>query len=143
MDYLYSENEITDIASKIVATLRPSETQATVLALQGDLGAGKTTLTKIVAEKLGVRETIVSPTFVIAKFYPAIEYGFENLVHIDAYRIESLSELEPLGWGKILQQPRTLVVVEWPEKIAEALPKEKTQFTISHENDKRRIKQLS
>lgn len=128
-----------DIAGEIAGLLKASGAGATVLALQGDLGAGKTTLTKALAQKLGVTETVVSPTFVIAKFYPATEQDFETVVHMDAYRIESLDELAPLGWKALLQRPNTLIVIEWPEKIARGLPAERLHFAISHEGNQRRI----
>lgn len=141
MDRLYTEADSNEIAEEIRSVLPTAEHCATVLALQGDLGAGKTTLTKQLAKLLGVAETVVSPTFVIAKFYETTN-GFDQMVHIDAYRIESLDELGPLGWEALLQQPKTLVVVEWPEKIIKALPAEKIHFAITHEGEQRRIKQL-
>jgi tRNA threonylcarbamoyladenosine biosynthesis protein TsaE len=157
MNATYMEEQTDLIAEQLLALLGSSETNATVLALQGDLGAGKTTLTKSIAEKLGIAETVISPTFVIAKFYEPLrdlppplklwrakqDLGlFEHVVHIDAYRIESLNELVPLGWENILQQPKTLVIVEWPERIREALPHDTRYFRISHEGDRRTIKQM-
>ncbi|MDB5188841.1 MAG: hypothetical protein JWM92_439 [Candidatus Nomurabacteria bacterium] len=141
MDRLYTESDTADIAREILGLLKNGD-RATVLALQGDLGAGKTTLTKVLAEQLGVQETVVSPTFVIAKFYDTPIGAFERMAHIDAYRIESLDELGPLGWETLLQQPDTLVIVEWPEKITDALPQEKIHFAITHEGEQRRIKQI-
>ncbi|MEO5646277.1 MAG: tRNA (adenosine(37)-N6)-threonylcarbamoyltransferase complex ATPase subunit type 1 TsaE [Candidatus Paceibacterota bacterium] len=142
MERTYSESDIEGIAEEVLGLLSPSDVEATVLALQGDLGAGKTTLTKTLAVQLGVSETVVSPTFVIAKFYTPTKQGFEHLVHIDAYRIEDLNELRPLGWEKILQQPKTLVIVEWPEKITPALPANKKHLLITHNRDQRTIKKL-
>ena len=141
MNTTYAENQTGLIAEQLLAILSPSENGATVLALQGDLGAGKTTLTKSLANKLGVIETVVSPTFVIAKFYD-VEKDFKQMVHIDAYRIESLEELAPLGWQTILKQPNTLVVVEWPERISSALPEQTQYFAITHDDDQRTITQL-
>jgi len=142
MDRLYTEQDTAEIAQNIMSVLPSAKHSATILALEGDLGAGKTTLTKSLAGLLGVQETVASPTFVIAKFYPISNGDFDTLIHIDAYRIESINELGPLGWEWLIQQPRTLIVVEWPEKIAAALPAQKTYFTISHEGDQRRIKQI-
>ncbi len=142
MERTYLESETEDIAKELLALMTPSVTGATVLALQGDLGAGKTTLTKSLAALLGVQDTVVSPTFVIAKFYPTVSDWFEGVVHIDAYRIEQLDELGPLGWDRILQQPKTLVVIEWPEKISGSLPDDRHHFVISHAGDQRTIKKL-
>ncbi len=137
----YTEDQIDQIAGTILQGLEASDQHATVLALQGDLGAGKTTLTKALAKQLGIQETVISPTFVIAKFYePA--HTFERLAHLDAYRIEDTNELVPLGWEQLVQQPKTLVIVEWPERIADALPDHVQTFAISHEDDKRTIKKI-
>ncbi len=142
MERNYVEAEIEEIAQEVLGLLAASDSKATVLALEGDLGAGKTTLTKTLARALGVTETVVSPTFVIAKFYQPTKQGFEHLVHIDAYRIEDLNELGPIGWEEILQQPKTLVIVEWPEKIAGALPAQKQHLLITHNGDQRTIKKI-
>jgi tRNA threonylcarbamoyladenosine biosynthesis protein TsaE len=140
MQQTYTEDQTSTVARQIVDTLSSFDDKATVLALQGDLGAGKTTLTQSLAQVLGITDPVVSPTFVIAKFYQTHEGTFEHMVHIDAYRIESLDELGPLGWQSIMQQPRTLIVVEWPERIADALPAGTHHFTISHEGAMRSIK---
>jgi tRNA threonylcarbamoyladenosine biosynthesis protein TsaE len=137
----YSEDHIPTVADYVLSVIEASDTGATVIGLQGDLGAGKTTLTKAVAQKLGVAETVVSPTFVIAKFYEASN-TFKQVVHIDAYRIEDVQELVPLGWDRMLQQPRTLIIVEWPERIKNALPSSAQQFIITHEGEKRSIKKI-
>ena len=95
---------------------------ATVLGLSGDLGAGKTTFVQALAAKLGVREVVQSPTFTILKLYQTNHPEFKQLIHMDAYRIESLDELGPLRLGELLNTPETLFAIEWPEKIMEALP---------------------
>jgi tRNA threonylcarbamoyladenosine biosynthesis protein TsaE len=142
MDRTYAEAETVEIAQDILAGLPVFADKATILALQGDLGAGKTTLAKALAGLLHVQEAVASPTFVIAKFYPVPSHGFETMVHMDAYRIDSLEELGPLGWQQLVQRPKTLLVLEWPEKITDALPTERNHFTITHEGDSRRIKQI-
>jgi len=113
--------------------------QATVLGLTGEMGAGKTTLAQAIARSLGVADTVVSPTFVIAKFYEATKGSFKALVHIDAYRIDSLDELGPIGFEDILAQPETLVIIEWPERIDAALPDQAVRLQIDHDEDKRTI----
>lgn len=140
----YSEDQTQDIAKGLLQQLVINPDGATILALQGDLGAGKTTLTKALAKELGIEETVVSPTFVIAKFYELFDDAqgktpFIRLVHIDAYRIESNEELQPLGWEEIIQQPKTLVIVEWPERVAGMLPSHTQYFSITHNDDKRII----
>lgn len=96
--------------------------RAVVLALHGHLGAGKTALVQEIAAHLGVREHVTSPTFVLMKSYTAEHPAFARLVHVDAYRIASESELEKLGFRDILARGKTLVCVEWPERIPGLLP---------------------
>jgi tRNA threonylcarbamoyladenosine biosynthesis protein TsaE len=99
-----------------------STDNATVVALAGDLGAGKTTFVKQIAEILGITETVTSPTFVIMKSYETEDLVFETLVHMDAYRIEDDSAMRPLNFETILSQSKTLVCIEWAERISTFLP---------------------
>lgn len=108
---------------------------ATVVALSGDLGAGKTTFTKDVAHILGIKETITSPTFVIEKIYglsPKIKSHFVRFIHIDAYRLESSHELDVLGWHEIVNDKTNLIFVEWPEHVREALPENTLWMSFKH-----------
>lgn len=96
---------------------------ATILALSGELGAGKTAFTKLLAEALGVTESVPSPTFVIAKFYDVEGHPrFKRLIHADMYRVDSIDELRPLGWEALLSDAGNLLVIEWPERIKGAIP---------------------
>lgn len=79
-----------------------------LLVLSGPLGAGKTTLTRGLGEGLGVRGPVTSPTFVLARTHPSL-IGGPNLVHVDAYRLQSALELDDLD----IDFPRSVVVVEW------------------------------
>lgn len=103
-------------------TLKRGEA-ATIVALKGDLGAGKTTFVQGAAKALGITEPITSPTFVIQKIYPLKRQGFEKLIHIDAYRLKGAHELEVLGWEETLREPSNLVFLEWPERAEGAIPK--------------------
>ena len=96
--------------------------EALVVALQGDLGAGKTAFTKEVGKILGVEENMHSPTFVIEKIYGIDFKGFKRLIHIDAYRIEKESELIHLGWNEIIKEPENLIFIEWPENVSGIIP---------------------
>ncbi|MBI2409935.1 tRNA (adenosine(37)-N6)-threonylcarbamoyltransferase complex ATPase subunit type 1 TsaE [Candidatus Kaiserbacteria bacterium] len=114
---------LTEEAKRFVETLAPAANAATLVALSGELGAGKTAFTKAVARALGVEETVTSPTFVLEKIYllPA-KKPFKRLVHIDAYRLTSGAELAPLGFDELMKDPSNLVLLEWPEHVADALP---------------------
>ena len=129
------------------------KTGATVVGLYGELGSGKTTFMKYLAESFGITETIQSPTFVIMKKYKIVvssqqsvvseEKSSKNLttnycllttlIHIDAYRLEKEEEMLNLGWREILANPKNLICVEWPERIAGIMPK---HFVVRFEHDK-------
>jgi len=119
------------VISTVLKAAAISTDQATIITLSGDLGAGKTTFTQQLAQQLGVTEPVVSPTFGIMKGYEleGNQY-FDQLIHIDAYRIEDISETGPLRFKELFTQPRTLICIEWPEKITEILPDEKVVVTI-------------
>ena len=114
-------SEIEQFASDFLNELASND-GATVIALSGDLGAGKTTFVKALAKALGVTEHVTSPTFTIMSGYDTTNDRFEQLIHMDAYRIEDESELGPLRFTELLQQPNTLFCIEWAEQIAGALP---------------------
>src|SRR3989344_3743235 len=88
---------------------------ATTLLLSGELGAGKTAFVKALARILGIKEDIISPTFVIMKFYPLTGQLFKQLIHIDAYRLEKADELTHLGFEELCKDPVNLICIEWPE----------------------------
>jgi tRNA threonylcarbamoyladenosine biosynthesis protein TsaE len=104
---------------------------ARVLALKGDVGAGKTTFTQALGRCLGIREVMTSPTFTLMKSYETNDNTFTTVIHMDAYRIEGEGELRPLQFADMLATPQTLIVVEWPERIAGALPKAALQLTFT------------
>lgn len=89
-----------------------------IIALRGDLGAGKTQFTKGVGEILAAGREITSPTFIIAQIYSG---GRLPLVHMDLYRIASFEEIEEIGWHDFLAL-KGVVVIEWAERIEEHLP---------------------
>jgi tRNA threonylcarbamoyladenosine biosynthesis protein TsaE len=116
-----SLEETKDCAQTLLNSLAKGES-ATVVALEGDLGSGKTTFSQAVGDILGVREVMQSPTFVIEKIYEIDFNGFTHLIHIDAYRLEQKEELLHLGWGEITARPENLILIEWPERVGDAIP---------------------
>jgi len=139
MDVVYEESQTKEVAEEILQRLGAAEGGARVLALSGELGAGKTTLVQHIAKLLGVTLPITSPTFVVMKQYDLFEGGFVHLYHIDAYRIESESELEPLHFGTILKEKQALIIIEWAERIKTILPGDTIWITITHNGTKRRL----
>lgn len=118
-----SKEGMREVAKKALSYLRDTEDKADkhpgarILLLRGDLGAGKTSFVQELAQELGVTERVTSPTFVIQKEYRTRDADFSRLVHIDAYRLESFSDLELLGWENYSKDPSTIIAIEWPEKV--------------------------
>ena len=111
------------IGAAIAGRLRAGD----LVLLVGDLGAGKTTLTQGLGEGLGVRGPFTSPTFVIARVHPS-EVDGPPLVHVDAYRLGGLDELDDLDLDASLEEAVT--VVEWGEGIAEGLADSRLEVRI-------------
>ena len=120
---LHNELETAAYARTFLDQLVADTQHATVVGLSGDLGAGKTTFTKKVGSALGISDEILSPTFVLAKFYQ-IPTGkkWTQLVHIDAYRIEDEHELVALRFSELLSDPKKLIIIEWPEQLPSQYP---------------------
>ena len=138
------KEDLEEFAREIVDMLKPTQADgAVVLALSGDLGAGKTTFVQSLGRTLGITESITSPTFTIMKGYETTDDVFTHLVHMDAYRIESAEELRPLRFTDILQTPHTLVCVEWAELIKEALPSGTPHLILSVKDETTRTATLS
>ncbi|HVV38772.1 MAG TPA: tRNA (adenosine(37)-N6)-threonylcarbamoyltransferase complex ATPase subunit type 1 TsaE [Candidatus Paceibacterota bacterium] len=126
--------ELPAFAQQILGSLSPKQDAAVVIALSGDLGAGKTTFTQALAKAIGVEETVQSPTYVLMKSYPIIYKGFEKLVHIDAYRLDDPKEFATLKPETFLNDPKALVCIEWPEKVRGMLSKPDMLITFSSDN---------
>lgn len=127
--------EMEQVAAELTATINPLSDGAHVIALSGNLGAGKTTLAQYIAKQLGVTETVTSPTFVLMKQYQLTGRPFSQLVHIDAYRIETEDELLPLKFAELLENPQNIMLIEWPEHIAAKLPENRTNVTLAVTED--------
>ncbi len=150
MKYLIkSEKDLEKLAEDILVLVTEKKyNHATVLALQGEMGAGKTTFTKSLARILGITESVTSPTFVIQKTFSisnknlvtenkTLAEAFSNnsfaqLIHIDSYRLDLSAELAHLGWHDLLNQKENLIVVEWPERIADILPTQYVLLKFTH-----------
>jgi len=97
---------------------------AIVLGLQGNLGGGKTTFLQGFARGLGIKDKILSPTFVILKRFQVPGFRFNDFYHIDCYRLKDEKDILELGFKDIIKDARNIVAIEWPEKIKKALPKD-------------------
>jgi tRNA threonylcarbamoyladenosine biosynthesis protein TsaE len=110
----------------MAADLRPGN----VVALCGDLGAGKTCFVRGLCKALGGDASLVnSPTFTIMQEYPV---ACGRLVHVDAYRLRGEDELQTIGWDELLQDGNAVIAVEWPERIIGAIPDTATRVVLEH-----------
>lgn len=136
----YTQEDIPKIVQKLLQVFEENKNQqkSLMVALHGNLGAGKTTLTQEIGKQLGIAESIQSPTFVIQKNYPLNNQSFEQLVHIDAYRIEDESEMEQLNFSETLTTPKTLVIIEWPEQINSLIPNDSLIINLTYEDQESR-----
>lgn len=112
--------------------------QAIILGLIGELGSGKTTFLKGFAKGLGIKEKILSPTFIIMKRFSISHSFFRNFYHFDCYRIEKPKELLILGFEKIISDPKNIICLEWAEKIKKILPQNNLIIKFDFINSKTR-----
>ncbi len=108
-----------------------SPKKSLVLALRGNLGSGKTSFAQAFLKKLGVRQRITSPTFVLLKKYTLVK-PYRYAFHIDCYRIQSKKEFKELGLQEIFKESKNVAVIEWPERIKKILPKHTIWLTFAH-----------
>lgn len=105
-----------------------------IIALSGELGAGKTTLVQGLAKILGIKTKVKSPTFTLIKKYK-LPKKFKNskyLYHIDCYRLKNHKDLLSLGIKNILKDKENIILIEWPEKIRKILSDKKIDIRIEH-----------
>ena len=111
---------------------------AQVLALNGELGGGKTTFLQGFAKGIGVKKRILSPTFVIMRSFKLDGPSFSAFYHLDCYRIKKAKELFVLGFEEILSNPKNIIAIEWAERIQKLLPKSTKLITFKFYNKKER-----
>ncbi len=128
-----SADETRALAAEFGAALPPD----TTLALHGNLGVGKTTFVQGLAQGLGISEAVTSPTFNIF----TLHRGRTNLVHLDAYRLETARQVDDLLLSDFLVSPWCLAV-EWPEKISEWLPAQALHLELGIAPDERHTLRL-
>ncbi len=130
------EQETFALAKKFISELREGAT----IGLIGELGAGKTAFTKGVAQALKVKTTITSPTFVLMRVYKITKHSFlKHLVHVDAYRIKKADSLKAIGLEDYIQDPASLVIIEWADLVKKILPKNKKLIYFAHGKNETRV----
>lgn len=126
------EEDVETLAHKVIHMLSSAESsKAKVILLEGDLGAGKTTFTKELASVIGIdKEKVTSPTFTLKKEYNTDHPVFRKLIHIDAYRFTTHQEAKALKLEDDLEEPSTVVAIEWPSKMKYLKADVRLLFTI-------------
>src|SRR5947207_727895 len=122
-----SPEQTKEIASNMIHS-----TKSKTFALFGDLGSGKTTFAQGFGEALGIKR-MVSPTYILLRNYKITNQHYplvSNLYHADLYRLSSPQEVIDIGLSEIWSDPNNLVLIEWPEKILNLLPKNTTKISF-------------
>ena len=138
------------LAEKIKKTANTTR-GALVVAMEGELGAGKTVFTQGFAKALKIKAKIKSPTFVLMKHYPIPDSGLRikktisnqqltisNFYHLDCYRLKNYKDLLPLGVKEILKEPANIILVECAERVKPILPRNCIKVHIDHIGSKER-----
>lgn len=107
---------------------------AFVVLLKGDLGAGKTTFIQGLMRGLGVKRKIVSPTFTLLRSYRIKAENFSTVHHFDCYRMADERELNGLRFKDMVKDPGNIILIEWPERVAKAIPRDKVTVSLDYGN---------
>ena len=119
--YTLTVKQAADLSKQLAPKLKGGE----LLALSGTLGSGKTTFTQALGKLLKVKHKITSPTFTLMRQYPGrLSNGKQiHLLHLDLYRTKNFKDVKALGLTELWQDPCTITVIEWADKIKKYLPK--------------------
>lgn len=124
---------------RLAKKLKPGD----VLALVGDLGTGKTTFVQGLAQGLGIKNKITSPSFVRLKIYPVRKKNITQLCHFDFYRQNSVSSLEAKEFKEYLKNKKDILIIEWADKIKPLLPRKTMTLVFQLEKNNSRIINLN
>ena len=132
----HSSLETKDLGRKLSEEMIPGM----IVCLEGELGSGKTTFAQGFLEGVGAKLPYVSPTFVIMKQYDLVvpaTNSTQRVYHVDAYRVEE-KDLETLGFAEWCADPEGIVILEWPERVGNLIPKKalRVMFMAKSENER-------
>lgn len=136
MDFFLADSSVTDSLGRALARSIPSAVlTGAVMYLRGDLGAGKTSCVRSLLRALGADGPVRSPTYTLVETYNLASL---TCVHVDLYRIQSLTEVDELGLRDVIG-PGCLLLVEWPERGAAALPTADLDLSLLYAGEGRRV----
>ncbi len=127
-----SESETEAFGAELAAKVP----RRTVVLLRGNLGAGKTVFTRGFARGLGIDETVSSPTYTIVQEYPLAGGG--RLYHLDLYRISGVEAALAFGVDEFLDDPKSIALLEWPERIEPLWPERRIEVELLHRSETER-----
>lgn len=145
-----SPSETQQLAGKILSKLKDRN----IVCLYGELGAGKTTFVQGLAKALGIEKRVISPTFILLREYEVasrqlpvarrknnwklVAGNWKHLLHLDCYRIDSEEDFKSIDLKELWQDKNNLVVIEWTERIAKILPKERIDIKFEYISENER-----
>lgn len=136
--YTKSGSEMQSVAREVLYSLKDQN----LILLKGELGAGKTTFAQGILSALEAEGPFTSPTFVIMKKYDLEDKDFDSVYHFDCYRVGS-NDVSELGWKEIINNPKNLVLLEWPERIFDIIPQKHLLIEIEMLDKTRRHIKIS
>lgn len=119
-------------AKKVLKKYKMRSRHAVVFAMQGDLGAGKTTFVQGFFRGLGLKNRAPSPTFIIMRRHGLKRGHFKNIFHVDAYRLKNAAALGVLDFENVLSDPKNIVLIEWADRVKGVLPKGTAWLKFKH-----------
>jgi len=133
-----STEETQELAIKLAKKMKPGA----VLALEGDLGSGKTTFTSYLVHALGSSSRVQSPSFVLIRRYvvpKTKDSDIQTIYHIDLYRLTTKEEVYDLGLEEMFSEEGAVVIIEWPDLAEDILPKNTIKLSFSYKDEDSRI----
>lgn len=124
-----------EVAKLISGSKFVVRSRAAAVCLYGELGSGKTVFARGFGRGLGLKQRILSPTFLLMRIYPIEQGG--NLHHLDLYRVNSVQEIKDLGIEEALENEKNIILVEWAERLRELLPKERIDIKFRVMGDRK------
>jgi len=133
MVFEFTESDLPNIAKKLRKQLKAGD----VVGFSGQLAAGKTTLIGQLVKAFGYDGRVSSPTFVVEHRYPLKNSPINEIIHLDLYRLNQ-EDLPSIDWGEYHFQPKTIILIEWPERLSRGLININKHIDLEIINDKKR-----